>query len=210
MKQMITVLAILITGIALAQTNEYEYDLIRFDQHRSMPSNEGFSWAGLSIPNDRWALSTDDLRGDQFRFELRSSSGTTTRYKMTDEFALYVTNDLVDSRVNGVGPTINYFGPFRYNYIELHNAGTRRFRTELNRLPRRWTIDLQFQERGDTRWYTSTARPGWFNLIPTSTYELKDRSRTEYWRANNVVATRILVYDQNRILRQITRTIRWD
>ena len=208
MKQMITVLAILISGIALAQTNEYEYDLIRFDQHRSDATNQGFAWAGLSIPNDRWARSTDDLRGDQFRLEL--NNGNTVRYKMTDEFALYVTNDLVDSRVNGQGPTINRFGPFNYNYVELHNAGTRTFRVELNRLPRRWRIDLQYQDRGETRWYTSSARPRWFSLIPTSTYELRGRSLTEHWTSSRVVGTRILVYDQNRVLRQITRTIRWD
>ena len=208
MKQIITVLAILISGIASAQYN-YEYEILYFDEHPTHPSNQGIMSAGIAEPNVRYLRVNDDITDDIWRLEINTGTET-IRYKMTDTYARSLENDITEHNVDGMSPTINSYGPFDLEFVR-QNISRRgdlpRYTLRVNRMPRTWTIDFESSSNGRTNWVRYGGSTGrWVDNFPTTDREEQNRDYRSRWDGVNYM--RVIVRDENGVERQRTRPYR--
>ena len=198
------------------QAQNYDYARLYFDEHEQNETNEGLNFAALAMPGVKWLQANDDIRDDRVRLQLHDDGGDTVRFKMTESFitANNVENDIVEHSTAGTPPTINSYGPFQYEFLnqELQGSGTRRYRLQVNRLPRRWSLRFQYKAAGDLdgEWRNYNGNPpAAIQHVPTWSFEYSRIDRYYSWSSDRA-AMRIQVLDLSGNVRQTTRVYEFE
>ena len=224
MKKLLLLLLFFVPLMMEAQSGQFNYDysIIYFDQWdvpEGMTPNDGYRLATLAIPGVKFLQRNDDIRRDDVRIEITTSGGTKTRYKMTDDYIDTIENDITEAPRNASAgdpewlqsPTVRNYGPFQFEFLrqDLQRRGDGgRYRLYIRKLPRTYRLRFQRSSNGGDTWTNYTgALGGILNNIPTSGYDITNRTHSARW---NILRMRVLVLDENGREVQRTRDLAWE
>ena len=227
MKNLLLLLITFVSLTAQAQTGQYNYDYshLYFDE-LNVPvgetANDDYYLAAIALSNQRFLKRNDDLTREGIFLEMTEDrqGGPKVLYKMTDEYARSIQNDMTEAPRNASegdpewqqSPEIRNYGPFQFTFATLSRRGNEgRYRLSVNKLPRTWRLRFQRSNNNGATWttYNGVFHPqnGWVNNLPTNGYDHTNRRHDGRWWP--IQRMRVLVVDENGVERQRTREISW-